>query len=431
MLVRKIRGRYKLIQVLSTGAFCRVYLAKDSHSLISPWCVVKQLNPILDPLNPISLQKAKSLFDIEAQALAKLGNHNQIPQLLDYFEEDQQFYLVQEFIDGHELSEELVDAHSLSEYQMLELLRDILETLAFVHKKKFIHRDINPSNIIRRREDKRLVLIDFGAAKLIPIASLQSPLRRTIGIGTDGYRPSEQANGNPKLCSDVYAVGIIGIQSLIGSLPAADPDTCEIIWRDQVQVSSQLADILDKMVRYDFRQRYKSAVEALHDLHNIPSYKSVKLLDYNLTNFNFNYAEHWYKQGNKLKNQKQHEGAVSLYEKAIEIKFNYSKAWFNRGIALKYLKQYEKAVASYYQAIQFRDHYSEAWLHQGIALYELKRYEEALAAYEKVIELQPYYAVTWLHRALALYQLQQYQEAINSYKEAVKLRPSYDGKFSF
>jgi serine/threonine protein kinase len=113
-----------------------------------------------------------------------------------------------------------------------------------------------------------LILIDFGAVKQITtqVVSPQRKTKFTVAIGTPGYVPSEQAQGNPKLSSDVYAVGIIGIQALTGLLPEQllkDADTDEIVWRHQARVSSELADILDKMVRYDFRQRYPSATEAL------------------------------------------------------------------------------------------------------------------------------------------------------------------------
>lgn len=81
--------------------------------------------------------------------------------------------------------------------------------------------------------------------------------------------PSEQTKGSPRLSSDVYAVGMIGIQALTGIMPhklTEDPVTGEISWRQHAQVSPILADILDKMVRYDFRQRYQSAEEALQAL---------------------------------------------------------------------------------------------------------------------------------------------------------------------
>jgi serine/threonine-protein kinase len=105
------------------------------------------------------------------------------------------------------------------------------------------------------------------------VVNAQGQTRMTVSIGTAGYMPSEQSKGSPKLSSDIYAVGMIAIQALTGKMPPSglmlpselqeDPETEEIIWRDQVQVSQGLAEILDKMVRYDFRQRYRDATEVL------------------------------------------------------------------------------------------------------------------------------------------------------------------------
>jgi serine/threonine-protein kinase len=85
--------------------------------------------------------------------------------------------------------------------------------------------------------------------------------------------PSEQLHGHPKLCSDVYALGLTAIQALTGVPPQQlpkDPNTLEIIWRDRVQVSDWLANILTKMVRYHFSNRYQSATEALQALNQAP-----------------------------------------------------------------------------------------------------------------------------------------------------------------
>jgi serine/threonine-protein kinase len=96
--------------------------------------------------------------------------------------------------------------------------------------------------------------------------------KMTVGIGTAGYMPSEQSRGSPRLSSDVYAVGMIGIQALTGLMPhqlEEDIQTAEIRWQHLVSVSPALADVLDRMVRYDFRQRYQSAVDALAAVQNL------------------------------------------------------------------------------------------------------------------------------------------------------------------
>ncbi|AHJ28025.1 protein kinase [Nodularia spumigena CS-584] len=265
MLGQLLDGRYQITKVLGAGGFGRTYVAEDTklyHSL----CVVKQLKPMAT--DPMTLQVARRLFESEAQLLHKLGTHDQIPQLLAHFEENEEFFLVQQFIDGHPLSDELTPGKRLSEPYTIALLQNILQTLAFVHQNQVIHRDIKPPNLIRRNSDGKIVLIDFGAVKQIStqVVTRQGVTKMTVGIGTPGYMPSEQSRGIPKLSSDIYGVGIIGIQSLTGLMPQEleeDEQTAEIKWRDLVQVSPPLADILDKMIRYDFRQRYKSAVEAL------------------------------------------------------------------------------------------------------------------------------------------------------------------------
>jgi serine/threonine protein kinase len=271
----KLGGRYQIISHLGGGGFGQTYLAQDTHLPGNPSCVVKHLKPLLT--DSLSLETAKRLFETEAQVLYKLGDYSQIPRLFAHFEENQEFYLVQEFIDGDNLGKELIPGIRLAESLAIVLLQDILEVLIPVHQQNAIHRDLKPSNLIRRRRDGRIVLIDFGAVKQLSTQVIQvhSHTTRTIAIGSPGYMPSEQMAGRPRFCSDLYAVGMIGIQALTGAHPRELPEdirTSEMIWRDRAQVSSELADILDKMVRYDFRERYQSAAEVLTDLSQlIPS----------------------------------------------------------------------------------------------------------------------------------------------------------------
>ncbi|MCC5623960.1 serine/threonine-protein kinase [Nostoc sp. CHAB 5715] len=251
---------------LGSGGSGDTYLAVDLDLPGRPHCVVKHFQP--KDTNPAVLPIAKSLFDREAEVLYQLGNdHDQIPRLFAHFNEDGDFYLVQEFIDGHALTQEILPGERLSENVVLNLLKDILEVLSFVHENNIIHRDIKPQNLMRRHSDQKIVLIDFGSIK--KIGALGAGL--TISVGTPGYMPSEQAKGKPKLSSDIYAVGMIGIQALTGLIPEQlqeDPNTGEVLWRDQAQVSEALANILDTMVCDRYNQRYQSAAEALQALNS-------------------------------------------------------------------------------------------------------------------------------------------------------------------
>ncbi|MEG4501728.1 bifunctional serine/threonine-protein kinase/formylglycine-generating enzyme family protein [Microcoleus sp. F10-C6] len=269
-----LRNRYQIIKDLGGGGFGDTYLAKDLDLPGQPHCVVKHLKP--KDNRPAVLKLARRLFDTEAQVLYKLGNQSpQIPSLFAHFEENGEFYLVQEFIDGHDLNTEIVAGKKLSESSVITLLKNILEVLAVAHEHQpnaVIHRDIKPANLMRRRQDGKIMLIDFGAVREINqlIVNVNGDITTTIAIGTPGYAPSEQAKGKPKLCSDVYAVGMVGIQALAGIPPhqlQEDPSTGEVIWRHFVpRINPKFADVLEKMVRDHFSQRYQNAGEALQAL---------------------------------------------------------------------------------------------------------------------------------------------------------------------
>ncbi len=266
-----ISQRYKLTKILAQGGFGCTYLAVDTQRPGNPICVVKQLMPARR--DPKFLQVARRLFDAEANILEVLGTHHQIPELLAFFEENQEFYLVQEYIQGQLLSDELsFQSGRHNESFVIDMLLGILEVLAFVHEHRVIHRDIKPSNIIRRALDNRLVLIDFGAVKQMQPLNTEQTELATVAIGTRGYSPPEQFVGHPRLSSDIYAVGMIGIQAVTGIPPQElqlDAKTGIVLWRQWAQISPELAAILDKMICYHFSDRYQSAAAALQDLRQI------------------------------------------------------------------------------------------------------------------------------------------------------------------
>ncbi|MDF5706721.1 MAG: protein kinase [Nostoc sp. S4] len=270
-----IGGHYQILTQLGQGEFGTTFLAQDMQTVGNPQCIIKHFKPL--STDAYTFSEAKRLFDEEVIILQTLGKHEQIPQLLAHFQENQEFYLVQEFIPGHDISQEIPPlGKRLSEAETIKLLKEILEVLAFVHQYNVIHLDLKPTNIRRRQLDNKIVLIDFGAVKQITTQMINSQGQTsfTVAIGSYGYIPSEQANRTPQLSSDIYAVGIIGIQALTGINPAdfnsqglqTNYNTGEIDWRNQIQVSQQLGEILDIMVLYDFRQRYPTATSALQAL---------------------------------------------------------------------------------------------------------------------------------------------------------------------
>ncbi|AFY32378.1 serine/threonine-protein kinase [Calothrix sp. PCC 7507] len=270
-------GRYVPIKLLGRGGFGAAFLARDRRIPGMRQCVVKQFQPSGN-LTSTQLQLAQQLFEREAEVLSQLGNeHEQIPDLFAFFpvivqslqpgQQDQFFYLVQEYIDGQNLEEELAQKGTFSEAEILEVLQEILKVLKFVHEKGIIHRDIKPSNIMRRR-DGRLFLLDFGAVKQVTNAPAGAAGSST-GIYSMGFAPPEQMAGNQVFPStDLYALAVTTLTLLTGleAIQLFDAYTNQWKWRSQVNVSSQLADVLDKMLLPAANQRFQSAQEVLNAL---------------------------------------------------------------------------------------------------------------------------------------------------------------------
>ncbi|MDV3353690.1 CHASE2 domain-containing protein [Leptolyngbyaceae cyanobacterium CCMR0082] len=268
MLGQVLKERYQLVRVLGAGGFGQTYVARDLFQPQTPECVVKQLKPASN--DATFLKVARRLFDTEVSTLRRLGTHSCIPKLLDSFEEQQEFYLVQELIDGESLGDEIRRAGRLSEDQIITLLQETLGILKFVHDNRVIHRDLKPDNLIRRKSDNKLCLIDFGAVKEIRTQLVNSELTSlTVGVGTQGYTPSEQLAGKPRLSSDIFALGMTAIHALTGRAPTDLPDdmsSLELRWEEYANISPGLKYLLKKMVRHYFYQRYQSVAEVLYDL---------------------------------------------------------------------------------------------------------------------------------------------------------------------
>jgi CHASE2 domain-containing sensor protein/predicted Ser/Thr protein kinase len=287
---RLLDDRYQIVDTLGRGGFAITYLAEDTKRPSQPHCAIKHLVPARR--DPAFVNMARRLFNTEAKILDKLGSHPQIPRLLAYFEQDQEFYLVQEFIPGQSLDEELLQIKEpWPEKKVVELLQQLLPVLAYIHSQHVIHRDVKPSNIIRSAVDQKLVLIDFGAVKEInpqisitttniSSSSTYAPSEQTIAIGTRGFTPPEQYAGRPNFSSDIYALGMIAIGAASRTNPRdlkADEKTGDLQWQHLASISPELIKIIDRMVACQYLDRYQSAMLALQELQPlIQKYFSTK-----------------------------------------------------------------------------------------------------------------------------------------------------------
>lgn len=275
-----LRERYRVLKALGQGGFGATFIACDEALPGEPSCVIKQLRPSGNA--PHVLQMARELFEREAVTLGKIGNHPQVPRLLDYFEDREQFYLVQEYISGATLQQEIKAQGVFSEAGIKQFLSEIMPLLQYIHDQKVIHRDIKPANLIRRAQDSRLVLIDFGAVKnqVSQTAALQSgqTALTAYAIGTPGFAPPEQMAMRPVYSSDIYAVGVTCIYLLTGKSPKDldyNPTTGEMMWEHLVAISPHLTEVLRKMLEVSVRNRYQNSDEVLRALEMEPYLDSL------------------------------------------------------------------------------------------------------------------------------------------------------------
>jgi eukaryotic-like serine/threonine-protein kinase len=478
-----IGGHYRVIDCLRKTRFSETYKAEDTH-LLPPdnLCVIKKLQPQSN--EAFVLETAQRLFQNEGQALGNLGIHPQIPRLLAYFVENQNFYLVQEYIQGQDLSQEISPGDRLDVKKVVTLLQEVLNILKFVHGKGVIHRDIKPSNLIRRQSpdpnlNERIVLIDFGAVKELTnptiVASHDAKVQDlTVAVGTYGYMPPEQQMGRPRPNSDIYALGMTAVQALTGVHPndiPRDKNTDEVVWRDRVPESSLtnrndknkfrvLADIIDRMIARDFTERYKTADEILKvikdkmpdtviDLESsdsifpqpIPRKKSIPAWKLILGAVSFVIfggaalivprvlkayeAIQLNEQGIQLIGASKYKEAVDAFDKAIQIQPRYADALTNRGFALGKMQRYLEKFSSCDKATQIDPKSAEAWNCKGLARFELKQYDLSIGEYESAINADPTFFRAWFNKGQALLELKKYQESLLASREVLFIDDEY------
>lgn len=196
----RLRDRYVILQQLGQGGFGKTYLAEDTgrfHENI----VIKEFVPTVQGTH--ALEKAEELFEREAVTLHQL-QHPQIPRFWETFREGKRLFLVEDFIEGQTyqslLEQRLQQGQCFREAEILQLLRELLPVLSYLHRQGVIHRDISPDNIMLRSKDKQVVLIDMGGVKqvAIDVATQVAGVRNRVAsstatcLGKVGYAPDEQ-----------------------------------------------------------------------------------------------------------------------------------------------------------------------------------------------------------------------------------------------
>ncbi|MEA5568561.1 bifunctional serine/threonine-protein kinase/ABC transporter substrate-binding protein [Anabaena sp. UHCC 0399] len=276
-----LQARFVAIDLLGSGGFGRTFKAKDilraNDQIFSRNIrVIKQLHPINHPgqiLTPSTLNYIEEKFGEEASTLEEL-RHQQIPRFWDYFHEEVNeetgrvqkfFYLVQDYIAGHNLDQELQQKGKFAEDEVINILKEILNILKYIHNYDgthgVIHRDIKPANIMHCSYDGRLYLIDFGAVRQI-VQGL--PVDTTSIVLDARFAPPEQSRGEKlSSASDLYALATTCLSLLTGN---KNPN--RLLFKSKLKENLQIkdqhfAEALDKMLQYEPEDRPQSAQEVL------------------------------------------------------------------------------------------------------------------------------------------------------------------------
>ena len=276
-------GRYLPERLLGQGGFGAAFLAVDRYSPKKAKCVLKQFQPSGN-LSPQALEKAKNLFFQEAHVLEDLGReHPQIPDLYAFFpltvknqltgEEEQFFYLAQEYIDGKNLEEILQQQQKpFQESEVKNILKELLLILKFIHENGSIHRDIKPSNIMRS-QNGRLYLLDFGAVKQ-ETNNPSNTQEKSTTIYSAGFAPPEQQLGNQvSAATDLYALAATCVILLTNRDPDELYDPQKQVWNWQnyaPNISADLARVFNKMLLANPLDRFQSCGEVLTALNTPP-----------------------------------------------------------------------------------------------------------------------------------------------------------------
>ena len=279
-------GKYKIVKMLGQGTFGITYLAQTRISMdgqlgkmdVNVNVTIKEF--FMSDLNNRSadgtnVEKTSSTlvknylskFRREAENLAKL-HHPNIVKVLEVFDENNTTYYVMEYIDGETIDDLIKSKGHLSEREALDITRHVCAALSYMHEHKMLHLDLKPKNLMRNSEGK-IFLIDFGLAKQYTEDG-EPESSTSIGLGTPGYAPIEQANykkdGSFPVTLDIYALGASLYKMLVGKTP---PEASSVLNEGlplsqlkSMGVSDGTIDIVKKAMAPMKKERYQS-VQAL------------------------------------------------------------------------------------------------------------------------------------------------------------------------
>lgn len=284
---QKINDRYEIIKSIGEGGMANVYLAYDT--ILDRNVAVKILRGDL-----ATDDKFVRRFQREALSASSLSHPN-IVEVYDVGEDNGNYYIVMEYIEGKHLKNLIKKRTKLTQSEVLDIMSQICEGMAVAHDSYIIHRDIKPQNIMIL--DSGLVKItDFGIA----MALNSTQLTQTNSVmGSVHYLPPEQASGKGStMQSDIYSMGIMMYELLTGELPFRGENAVEIALKQLKEplpnikdklpnVPNSIVNILKKSTAKNPKNRYSDAREMLEDIKTAddPKRKNEDIIEYKYPEF--------------------------------------------------------------------------------------------------------------------------------------------------
>ena len=265
---QKINNRYEIVKSIGEGGMANVYLANDK--ILDRKVAIKVLRGDLS-----SDDKFIRRFQREALSVSNLSHPN-IVEVYDVGEEDEEYYIVMEYIEGKTLKQLLKKRESLTLTEVIDIMTQLTDGISHAHESYIIHRDIKPQNIMIQ-DDGRIKITDFGIAMALNATQLT---QTNSVMGSVHYLPPEQASGKgATVKSDIYSMGILMYELLTGTVPFKGDNAVEIalkhmkdkipsIRKQDPSIPQSVENILLKATAKNPRNRYDTAKEMHEDLLN-------------------------------------------------------------------------------------------------------------------------------------------------------------------
>lgn len=238
MIIRgqKINDRYEIIRNIGEGGMANVYLALDT--ILNRKVAVKILRGDL-----ATDEKFVRKFQREASAASNL-DHPNIVGIYDVGEDDGNYYIVMEYVEGQTLKSLIKRRGSLTLLEVIDIMTQLTSGIEHAHEKGIIHRDIKPQNVLIL-DDGLVKIADFGIAQALN----SNELTQTNSVmGSVHYLPPEQANGlGSTYKSDIYSLGILMFELLIGKVPFKGENAVEIAIKHMKDPIPSICEIKDEI----------------------------------------------------------------------------------------------------------------------------------------------------------------------------------------